>query len=200
MANDLFIIGGGPSLSQTNLELVKNKAVLGVNAAFRLGSWVDSMIFGDCRFYEGKEWIYKPYLDEYLGRKYTLCTNLKNDPRFIYYEKCEKHFLCLKKGKLTYITGKGKNSGCAAINLGVQLGYGRIVLLGFDGKATKKGKHNWHNWHTHIPQPDIYDKFYTSFKGLAEELKEKKPDVEVINASPNTKLDIFPKVKLEKLL
>ena len=41
--NRCYIIGGGPSIAETNLSLLRDKFVIGVNMAYKLGNW---LIFG----------------------------------------------------------------------------------------------------------------------------------------------------------
>ena len=43
----VFILGGGPSLNEANLDLIHDRRVIGVNNAYQLGSWVDVCWFGD---------------------------------------------------------------------------------------------------------------------------------------------------------
>jgi hypothetical protein len=195
----IVVVGGGPSISKTNLDLIKDKYVLGVNFAFTLGNWVDSLIFGDCRLYES--WGYKDLIDSFPGQKYTLCEKLKDDPRFIVYKKCDKHFFCQEKNKLGWRFSFGPNTGSSAINLAVRLALEsnikKVVLVGFDGQA-KKGQHNFHSYHKHTPNKTVYYKFQKHFKGLAEDLKE--VNIEVLNATPGTVIDSFPKVKLEDIV
>ena len=49
MWNDktVFVLGGGPSLNGTNLDLIRDERVIGANNAYQLGSWVDVCWFGD---------------------------------------------------------------------------------------------------------------------------------------------------------
>ena len=42
-----FILGGGPSLKDADLDLIHDRRVIGVNNAYQLGSWVDVCWFGD---------------------------------------------------------------------------------------------------------------------------------------------------------
>ena len=47
-----YILGGGPSLTRMNLDLIKGKHIIGVNNAYRLGDWVDICWYGDCRWFD----------------------------------------------------------------------------------------------------------------------------------------------------
>ena len=43
----VFIVGGGPSINGTNLDLIKKYKVIGINNAYKMGGWVDICWFGD---------------------------------------------------------------------------------------------------------------------------------------------------------
>jgi hypothetical protein len=190
-----IIVGGGPSLEKINLDLIKPHYCIGCNAAFFLGDWIDAMIFGDCRF---NTW-YGEDLKRFKGQKHTLCPHLEHDPTFIYWKKLQNKCFTLQHGRIGWHTNKGPNTGSAAINLACQLGFRKIVLVGFDGQV-KNDKHNWHNYYKgyHTPSPTIYNRFHKHFRCVAEELDG--TEFEVINCTPGTKLDMFRKEKLEEVL
>ena len=185
--NTIYIIGGGPSVAETNLDLIKDKFVIGTNAAFRLGMWVDVCFFIDCRF---QKWN-ADELEAWPNRIITTCPTLKGHPKIEVYNKCTTCGVCHHEGYLAQ-PDKGKNAGATAIDLAIKLGGERIILIGFDMK-TKDGKHNYHDYHKHVPRDDVYNKFFLHFKKIKEQLPE---GVEVINATPSSAMKLFPKVNL----
>ena len=42
-----FIIGGGPSINDLDMDLIKDRRVIGTNNAYQMGGWVDICWFGD---------------------------------------------------------------------------------------------------------------------------------------------------------
>lgn len=92
----------------------------------------------------------------------------------------------------------GANSGYQAINLAYLFGAVRIVLLGFDMQRTG-GKTHWHGDH---PGPLNRDcpvrSFAKNFPALARDLAGE--GVEVVNATRETALECFPKIRLEDAL
>jgi hypothetical protein len=56
------------------------------------------------------------------------------------------------------------------------------------------GKHHYHNYYKKPPGDDIYDRFMLHFEKIAEEA-----EIEILNATPDSALPFFPKVKLEDL-
>jgi hypothetical protein len=188
----VFIIGGGPSIKDTNLDLIKDYPVIGTNAAYTLGNWVDICTFIDGHFYT---WNQKE-LDAWPNRIITCNPNFKNHKKIEYLKKCEQHAMCWNPNKLP-CPDKGKNVGSTAIALAAKLGAKKIILLGYDMKV-KGGQHNYHKKHRHVPRNDVYYRFLIHFKALAAELKN--TDIQVLNATPDSALSLFPKVSLKEAL
>jgi hypothetical protein len=93
------------------------------------------------------------------------------------------------------------DSGGAAINLAVQLGTKRIILVGYDMRSGPNGEKRWHGEHTkpndrETNQP--YDRFLSAYGQIAEDAK--RLGVEIVNANPWSALDKFPKASVEDLL
>jgi hypothetical protein len=88
--------------------------------------------------------------------------------------------------------GWGGNSGFGALNLAVQFGAKRIVLVGFDMRLDK-GLH-WHGAHAglHNPNDRNVARWRRVIDGAAPTLKAL--GVEVLNASPISALQAYPKV------
>lgn len=92
----------------------------------------------------------------------------------------------------------GGNSGYQAINLAVHLGAKRIVLLGYDMKMDG-GRNNWHGEPRPHASPDVYaQSMLPHFASLVDPLR--KLGVEVVNATPGSALETFPKATLEEAL
>lgn len=95
--------------------------------------------------------------------------------------------------------GAGGNSGFHALNLAVQFGARRIILLGYD-MSTENGIH-WHGPHKGNigdPQPSTVNgwvKHYEDNAGLIKSL-----GVEVINCSPGTALTCFQKRDIREVM
>lgn len=92
----------------------------------------------------------------------------------------------------------GQNSGYQAINLAYLLGAARIVLLGFDMKRGADGRAHWFGDHPVQTQDYIYSAMLQNFPKLARRLKEL--GIEVINCTPDSALDAFPRNELARVL
>lgn len=92
----------------------------------------------------------------------------------------------------------GENSGYQAINLAYLFGASKIILLGFDMQTTS-GKSHWHGDHpAGLNRNSPLKQFARNFNALAQDLSAE--GVDVFNATRETALDCFPKVKLEDVL
>ncbi|GHC19430.1 hypothetical protein [Aidingimonas halophila] len=89
---------------------------------------------------------------------------------------------------------KGGNSGAGAMLLARHRGATRIVLLGYDCQYAPDGKRHWHGNHRNgLGNAVSLPKFYGQF----EEARDRLYDVEVINCSRATALDMWPRGRLE---
>lgn len=200
----VYVIGGGPSLLETPLDDIHRCPVIGVNNAFTLGPWVDVTFFGDLSWWERE------------------CLNVLRHPGLIVTCLPQKVFTDMKRVKQLKRDDRtlglytktrdqvrwNKNSGAASINLAILLGAAKVVLLGFDFKTDKENGHreghNWHKFHNPKAPPaqDIYtSKFLKGFRCMARDLERLNAGgwhrkVEIVNATPGSALDVFPKAEL----
>ena len=98
----------------------------------------------------------------------------------------------LGKDKVHY----GANSGYQAVNLAYLFGASKILLLGFDCKRGEQKRSHWHGDHPGPLNKDMpIHTWQKAFPKLAEDLKAE--GVEVVNATRDTALECFQKIKLE---
>lgn len=98
------------------------------------------------------------------------------------------------------LIGSGGNSGFQALNLAIQFGATRILLLGFDisdefgvhwfGRSQGNGRAQPASWN--------FKRWRVAFDTAAQQLRTL--GVQVLNASPLTSLTCFPKVTVEDAL
>lgn len=92
----------------------------------------------------------------------------------------------------------GKNSGFQALNVAVLAGAKRVILLGYDGAIAKDGTSHWHGGHPKPSTARTYEQFRQAFSAAEGALE--KAGVSVVNCSPGTAINSFPKVPLEVAL
>jgi hypothetical protein len=185
-----FILGGGPSLKDADLSLIKNEYIIGINEAFRLGTFINTWLFCDSSFYKN----HREDIQKWPNSIVSCAGAAKNNKKVEYYQRCKKHIICFEPGKLAFPNGMA-NSGATAINLAIREGFNTIILLGFDMQFVN-GKANYHDYYKKKnSRQDIYNRFMLHFEAIAKET-----DKTIINATPNSALNCFPKIELEDLL
>lgn len=95
--------------------------------------------------------------------------------------------------------GWGGNSGFQAVNLAVQFGASRLILVGFDLNVV--GGLHWHGRHReglNNPRPSHLRAWAERLDAQADRFAEL--GVEVLNASPTSALGAYPKVTFAEAL
>lgn len=210
-----FILGGGPSLSLVNFDLIKERKIIAVNNAYgypvigrgrKSGDgwlentekyipydWVDIVWFGDGVWFNRHHLFLKQFSG--IIAHCAPMVEKKKIPGLLYYQRCtEKARGIINNPKEI---AWNKSSGASAINLAVHLGVKRIVLLGFDMKRTET-QTNWHFDHPNPPEKNPYYRFLRSFPFIKKDLD--KLEIEVINCSINSAIQEFKIMKLEDFL
>jgi len=186
---DVYIIGGGPSLQTFDWDRLRGKHTIGCNSAYRLGKEVCLVcFFGDRGFWNE----HKEALASYTG---TVVTNSKvedarhPDPEWLY--RIERR----AKGVFLDVPGWNGNSGACAVNLALIFGAKRVMLLGYDMKATKDTA-NWYR--PGVKKKDIpYARFLQAFDRVAKGCREMFPDRVILNVNDDSALKAFPTVPVE---
>jgi hypothetical protein len=190
------VIATGPSASEAPLKEVKGKSkVIAIKSSWRLAPWAD-FLYGCDRGW----WIENRGVPKFKRLKATASPSVNKvypDVRLIQ--------LVAKAEILTGETGRigcglrtgGGFSGFHAINLAIQFGAKRIVLVGFD-MTLAHGPH-WHNdIGTHRRNDRGMAECRDAFDGCAWQFE--KLGVEVINATPNSALKNYRKADLIETL
>jgi hypothetical protein len=198
-----YILGGGPSLSECPLELLRGRNVLGVNQAYTIQACdVPVNYSGDRRWYD---WNVDD-LPRYQGILYTSYPHFSPDKRYapINLGRISTHGISDKNRSTICWNG---NSGASAINVAYWLGARRIVLLGFD-MGRNRNRFNWHAEYPKVPiidketgRPDRrspYRQFLKCWDAIARDAK--RLGLEILNATPGGNLHKFPRVKLTEVL
>jgi hypothetical protein len=221
-----FIIGGGPSMPRQfgvpedvvakvmtgelptsayspYLSPIHGGHVIGVNNAYQIGTWIDCIFFGDSAWYL----VHRQALTKFRNLKVTCCPRFSNKP-----EKESEGIKYLAKGGGRQIEGGGPkhglsndpskvcwnhNSGAAAISLAVHFGAKRIILLGFDMRLDEAKRSHWHGFHKNNGIA-VFARHLRGFPVIAEDAEAR--GIEILNASPESAIESFPKVELQEVL
>ncbi len=188
---DVYIIGGGKSLEHFDWSLLHNKCTIGCNDAFKFGVKVSKV----CIFGDNSGWLdlHREELAKYKGTVFTNAPSLyKTKLKWLWVMQREP------SGIHTESLGWNYNTGACAINLAVLLGAKRIFLLGFDMQLIN-GRSNWHTDNITKPDATIYEeKFIPGFKALKKDMDAKYPEIEIVNITDNSSLNLFPKIGVEE--
>lgn len=92
----------------------------------------------------------------------------------------------------------GSNSGYQALNLAVLAGAKTVILLGFDGRPAAEGKTHWFGDHPRVEPLTVYPVIRDAFKAAAEAIKA--AGVSVLNCSPGSAIETFPRADLAEVL
>lgn len=188
------IVAGGPSAKDANLEPIKGLVrCIAINNSWELAPWADILYACDNSWWRQ----YKDKWPAFKGLKITQ-DKLAKDEFKINRVICERHHEKLVLDRPGFV-GWGGNSGFHSINLAVQFGIKKIILVGYD-MHLRNGIH-WHGAHPngmHNPSDANVARWRRTVDAAAPVLKNL--GVIVINTSMNSALDNYPKMPLLETL
>lgn len=216
----VVLIGGGTSLTIEQVELVRttNVRCIAVNDAYLLAPWAEVSYAADSKFHRWhskgvdekgnpieleragltKEEVIERW-KSFAGQKCSIQgagNNIEDDRVHILKNKTYPIHANGLSSEPEYLF-TGRNSGYQALNLAVLSGARRVSLIGYDGKPGEKRTH-WFGEHPTATPPDVFGAHRQAMKEAVPLLK--KLGVEVINCSPGSAIECFPKMRLEDAL
>ena len=189
----VFIVGGGSSLKGFDFSRLDGRKVFGINQACVYLPNLTAIYWAD------QDWAAKN--DDTLSRhqcKLRFC----GSPLFSRENVEDQAFELQGGATMLHISGvdglddnincvRGNNSGSHVINLCINAGASKIVLLGFDMKMR-----HWHNDYDLPYTPDVYIGFLDSINSIAKA----NPKAEIINCSMESAITSFPKITIDEIL
>lgn len=177
---------------RTYFEALKNKNVIGLDAAYAYGDWVDVVFFWDHTFYSAHR---RRGLDIHPALKVSTCDRFRQDPSHgVVYVKEDTRQCGISVEENT--VSRNYNSGAAAINLAFQLGVKRAILLGFDYPAISLSHFAIRSQQT-PGKPANFENFMEAFTRVNEDAQ--KLGMEIINVSDEKILPMFQATTIAKL-
>jgi len=223
---DVWILGGGPSVTkQFNIpdnivhdvmqgitsptiyspymEALHSKHVIGINVAYLIGEWIDMVFFGDNKFFLR----HKERLALWPGLKVSCHSGIEKYPWVKYLPRDTTRPRGISSNPKT--VSWNANSGASAISVAANAGAKRIILLGFDMTTNVQGDRHWHTLYKSNPSPGVgraknskkhlpFDTHLRGFPDIARDAKVRR--IEIINASPDSAITVFPKCNISDLL
>ena len=203
---DVYILGGGPSLRDFDWGQLVGRNTIGCNAAYRHGAEICNIdCFGDARFWASAGYDIENSYTGWLVTNYTVFewfnpfkqTDMGKVPPWAKYFPRRDIGLA---GPGENALGWNHNTGALAINLALKLGAKRVLLLGFDcrnGTETEPLRTHWHDDPLE-PQDRYrlhYPNFILGFENVKAALPETYPDAEILNVTDGySELYTFPRI------
>jgi hypothetical protein len=188
-----IIVASGPSSASVELKAAKGSAkFIVVNESWRLAPWADVLYACDHAW-----WLQSAGCSQFQGVK--IAGNARTAAEDWGVKAVTVRCVDMMVFDEPGIVGRGGGaSGFQAINLAVNWGAKRIILVGFD---MVPGKRHWHADHgggLNNPTDGLMRIWAKALDGAARSLQTR--GVEVLNASPSSALSAYPKAKWEDAL
>lgn len=185
------IVASGPSARTVPLELARGKAkFIVINHSWQLAPWADVLYAADYGW-----WRESKGCPDFKGLKVAGEIRASREGwgvNFVTIAKGDSRLLLNEPGRIGY----GHSSGFQALNLAVQFGVKKIVLVGYDMRLDN-GVH-WHGKHgprMNNPTEKLAGIWRSALDRVSDEFK--RLGVTVINVSEVSKLESYPKMKFE---
>ena len=192
----IVIVGTGPSAASADLSLLRGRArIIAIKSSWKLVPFADAL-YGVDRGW----WLAQQGAPGFRGLKFT------PSPTAARLYKLTQVTLRPVETIMVDTVGVigcglrsgGGYSGFQAINLAVQFGARRIVLVGFD-MTLARGAH-WCPQEQGVSRPDAIrtETWRRSLDGCAAVFE--RLGIEVLNATPHSALTAYPRVSIEEAL
>jgi hypothetical protein len=176
------VAASGPSAVDVDLEIVKSKAkLIVINESWRLAPWADVLYSADHAW-----WAHRG------SDQRTAC-----EPWGV--EAIDVRRIDAMVFDEEGVVGRGGGaSGFQAVNLAVNWGARRIVLVGFDMRPGARHWHADHGGKLNNPTDHLLGKWARVLDGAAKALRDR--GVDVVNTSFGSALTAYPKMSLKDAL
>ena len=172
--HSVVIIASGPSLTREDCRAVEQSGLtaVAVNTAWTYARFCHAIYAGDMTWWRN----YGADIDIDVP-KYTLSQGAAHAFGITHHKSRIK---------------SGYNSGLMALEMAINFGASRVLLLGFDC-SVKNGTH-YHGDHSKTPNPTHAK--CKLWMGYAQRLVDMYRDADIINCSRQTEYDAFPRQSL----
>lgn len=192
MSDLCYVIGSGPSLKGFPFDRLPAGRRIGANKAGWLAS-CDTLVTVDHNFHRN----FSEQLRTFPGAVYAAFSQPReNLPNVTYWQHQGREGLSSTPGLLY-----GSNSGFAAVNLAILLGYTDIALLGFDFQWVDGQSHFHEGYPTTRPHADRQlSGWAQSFAQIAPDLRARGIHVTNFVGPAGSRLKVFPTRPLDEAI
>lgn len=187
------IVASGPSAAEAKVEQARGRAkVIAINSSIRLAPWADALYGADYAW-----WRSVNGMQDFPGLRITADRRAAAEWELARVEARQGDDRIVLDPLGT--VGWGSNSGFHVLNLAVQFRCRRIILVGFDMRLDR-GVH-WHGPHPrglNNPRVSIVGRWRRAIDGAAKIIAGL--GIEVVNASPVSALEAYPKMTLSEAI
>lgn len=187
-----------PSAYSEYMVHIHAKHVIGINNAYQIGPWIDILFFGDYSWYliHRKTLAKWPKLKASCSPRFDSARRDAEGIKYVQKDHDCRRGISRDQRKVAW----NANSGAAAISLAAHLGAKRIILLGFD-MHMQDGATHWHGGHLQKNPKRRTPPFSRHLKGFPVIAKDaKEMGIEILNASPTSKIKDFRKINIKEIL
>lgn len=185
-----FVVAGGPSVPADAPQLLAGRRVIAINSSYQLVPAADVLIFQDSRWWPE----HQVRLQSFAGR----IVSFHGAPGGERVQRVRRldvsHGLSWERDALVF----GRTTLQPAINLAVLLGSRRVVLLGADMGPAPDGRTHHHAPHPWPQRPGCWDEQMQFLERSVGALRA--AGVEILNASPVSRIPWWPKCSLQDYL
>lgn len=189
----VVIVASGPSAKDAPIDLARSRAkVIAINTSWQLAPWADILFACDLTW-----WDRAHGCPEFRGLKLTIDKTAAKrfGLGYVHCQKPDDRLFIEPKNTV----GWGGNSGFHCLNLAVQFGCSKIILVGYD-MTIRHGLH-WHGAHPkgmNNPKSGNVERWRRAIDAAARVIEPL--GIKVINCSPVSALQNYPKLTLEEAL
>lgn len=189
------IVACGPSISHTDLSVLKDRIhVIAIKEIVDKCPWSDAVYGCDAAW-----WMHRKGLPSFSGLKFFHGQQASSQGRSMIKVEIE-----MGKDEMLVETpltiGNGGCSGFQALNLAVQFGATDVIVVGYDlharGGVHWYGRNKWPN--AGNPMQSNFNRWNKGFMSARKSLE--KLGVAVVNSSPESQLEAFPKKSLPEIM
>jgi len=195
----VLCLGSGPSLTEADIEyaMARVDRTVAINTTGRIAPDADLLYYCDSKWWRWH--CDERWLRAFQARDAIIKGSLHD-------KECN-HAIGIRNIALTQPSGlevrpdrlaHGRNSGYAVLNLVAHYAVERAILLGYDMGYQAGQDSHWHGSHPTPQKPSVYNTMLKEWPSIVEPLKAR--GVGVINCTPGSALQVFPRIRLREAL